>query len=183
MSQPRQIYRELQHKSSMYQQRFSTGGVAQEVGLMANLPIINLQTQLNAVQNTVQTQLNAMQNQLNAIQNQLNTMQNTMRTQLNTMQTAMQTTFDRFNVTQQALDMRGYARALNSRVNDPAVIIRPIPNLQNQMPDTFPNNISQLHGLNRASLNTLLSFYGLPSNGTLEDRRRTLADYIGIQLL
>ncbi|CAG8618795.1 7278_t:CDS:2 [Paraglomus brasilianum] len=100
-------------------------------------------------------------------------------TQLNT----IQTTLDRMNTMLQALDMRSFARALNSRVNDPTADIQPLPNLQNQTPNTFPDNISQLHGLTGASINTLLSFYGLPSHGRLEKRRKILAQYIGIKLL
>ena len=49
------------------------GGVAQEVSLMTNLPIINLQTQLNAMH----TQLNAIQttfDRFNIILDRMNTM-------------------------------------------------------------------------------------------------------------
>ncbi|CAJ0627811.1 7051_t:CDS:2 [Entrophospora sp. SA101] len=81
------------------------------------------------------------------------------------------------------LDSRSVCRSLNSRITDPTTNIEVPPNLLNQLPTSFPSNISQLRGLTAQNLNNLLNFYGLPTTGRMDTKQGRLAEFIGISLL
>ncbi|CAJ0750509.1 6872_t:CDS:2, partial [Entrophospora sp. SA101] len=68
-------------------------------------------------------------------------------------------------------DSRSVCRSLNSRITDPTTNIEVPPNLLNQLPTSFPSNISQLRGLTAQNLNNLLNFYGLPTTGRMDTKQ------------
>jgi hypothetical protein len=68
----------------------------------------------------------------------------------------------------------------NERVNDGKDTIRFIPRGAAVVPAVFPENRGDLLKLSRSELITLLSFYELPTGGTVKYLRRRLADFIGV---
>ncbi|GES97940.1 hypothetical protein GLOIN_2v1485812 [Rhizophagus clarus] len=151
------------------------GTVAQELSNLQNIPAVNVANQLQ----TIQTTLANLQTTVTALQTSVTNLQAGVTT-LQTGQATFQATLQQ-NLT--TLDMRNYARTLNSRIFSDMDAIVLLPDLQNQYPANFPANVQQIRALNVQAMDTLLNFYGLATNGTLNNKRKRLSEYLGIKLL
>src|SRR6266498_4157277 len=104
-------------------------------------------------------------------------------------------------------DVRSFCRTVNSRISNTRERIEVLPNLRNVLPINFPVNVSQLRQANGMyniysqhnlmilmickllfkctgpTINNFLTFYGLQIGGLERDRRKRLAEYMGIKLL
>jgi hypothetical protein len=126
----------------------------------------------------VTTQLNNLTTQQNNLTTQLNnltTHQNNLTTQLN-------------NLTTQLNDLRGdlrhaesraVSRSYNSSINTNDTRLEILVGNNGVIPANFPADITALRGLSALHVNGLLTAYGQNLVGTVEERRRRLATFIG----
>ncbi|RIA82045.1 hypothetical protein C1645_789137 [Glomus cerebriforme] len=72
-------------------------------------------------------------------------------------------------------------KELNSNLVLGNETINIIANKYGVYPNQFPSNISRLRKLTGPEIDEFLEFYDLPKDGFVKDRRKRLANYIGIQ--
>jgi hypothetical protein len=119
-----------------------------------------LQQQMQAMQNQMQNQMQAMQNQMQAMQNQ----------------------------TDRRIDQESQ-RSMNRSLRDNQDPVEPLIRLADgEFPNNaayalwFPANNGALYGATGLQMDPLLAFYGLPTDGSVEVRRRRLRRFLGITL-
>ncbi|PKY39694.1 hypothetical protein RhiirA4_538292 [Rhizophagus irregularis] len=164
----------------------ATGNVALELSRIPNIPAINVAVQVNQILRNQQQ----MTGTLRRIRRDLQTVRRDLRTVRRDLRTVQQTQrtdhrrLRRIRRPIQALDVRSFCRTVNSGISNPRERIEVLPNLRNVLPNNFPANVSQLRRANGQTIDNLLAFYGLQVGGGLvRDRRRRLAEYIGVKLL
>ncbi|KAF8241336.1 hypothetical protein K440DRAFT_308410 [Wilcoxina mikolae CBS 423.85] len=83
-----------------------------------------------------------------------------------------------------ASDFNNVARLENSRlVTTRQSVLSPLRTPLNENVEDFPATFEQLENLNAVNINRLLTTYGLPTNGNVDDRRRRLRKHLGLHLL
>ncbi|CAB4493046.1 unnamed protein product [Rhizophagus irregularis] len=157
----------------------ATGNVTLELSRLPNIPTTNVAVQVNQIlrnQQQMTGTLRRIRRDLQTVRRDLRTVQQTQRTDHKRLR--------RIRRSIQALDVRSFCRTVNSRISNPRERIEVLPNLRNVLPNNFPANVSQLRRANGQTIDNLLAFYGLQVGGGLvRDRRRRLAEYIGVKLL
>ncbi|CAG8519412.1 5589_t:CDS:2 [Paraglomus brasilianum] len=86
-------------------------------------------------------------------------------------------------LTNRNMDTRNLARVLNSRITAPDTTLEVVSDKTGNMPQTYPQTIATLRAMTRQNIDALLTFYQLPTTGTVENRRIRLAKHLGIRLL
>jgi Tfp pilus assembly protein FimV len=77
---------------------------------------------------------------------------------------------------------RQNALLLNSRAINPDSIIQNVPRLTDlTLAPNFPATLADFNNMNGNQVNGLLEFHGVPTNGTVVDRRRRLASVLYLQ--
>ncbi|GET58753.1 hypothetical protein GLOIN_2v100066 [Rhizophagus irregularis DAOM 181602=DAOM 197198] len=157
----------------------ATGNVTLELSRLPNIPTTNVAVQVNQIlrnQQQMTGTLRRIRRDLQTVRRDLRTVQQTQRTDHRRLR--------RIRRSIQALDVRSFCRTVNSRISNPRERIEVLPNLRNVLPNNFPANVSQLRRANGQTIDNLLAFYGLQVGGGLvRDRRRRLAEYIGVKVL
>jgi hypothetical protein len=150
--------------SSHAQQQFPGAGAPAWFGPAMQAALAPLQNQMNVMQN----QMNALQNQTNVLQNQMIGMQN----QMNEMQNHMNFS-----------ERRNVARVYNSIVREENVPLQQLVDNNGVYPNGFPADAAALKHLSSAQVNVLLQAYGIATHGTLPQRKKRLANFIGFVLV
>ncbi|CAG8453006.1 16828_t:CDS:2, partial [Funneliformis caledonium] len=126
--------------------------VAQEFALFSNLPSMNFESRFRKLQQDLETYIT-----------------NNSNRNFNNMMAIIRNS-----------DARSLARTFNSRIYDPNVNLEPIPDLNGEVPPTFPENVAALRALTGQQLDVLLNFYDLQTNGSVANRRERLARNFGL---
>ncbi|CUS10516.1 unnamed protein product [Tuber aestivum] len=77
-------------------------------------------------------------------------------------------------------DHNDYARVTNGGVKDHTTSLVPLYDLENSIPASFPKVVGDIRRLNTTGLNTLLSLYGIPIDGTIAMKKKKLALFVGL---
>jgi hypothetical protein len=120
----------------------------------------------------IQQQLTQIQQDVQLVQqNQHQIRQDVQQIQQNQQQ-IQQDVFDLFTNFEIRFECRRYNRALNR--NDP---LRPMPDLNGNYPQNFPQTTSDVHALNNVQADALLQFYGLVPENLLRNKVLQILEY------
>ncbi|RKP17878.1 hypothetical protein ROZALSC1DRAFT_30367, partial [Rozella allomycis CSF55] len=72
------------------------------------------------------------------------------------------------------------ARYVNSSIFIAEGRLEPVPNLQGEIPQPFPETLGAFWNSSLRAVNTLINFYGLEERGTLVDKRLRVARHCRI---
>ncbi|MCO5562012.1 hypothetical protein L7F22_015638 [Adiantum nelumboides] len=147
---------QLNNASNQLNQGLQT--ITGELSFLQNVPVINVGI---ALQNLTQVVTNGFQH-------------------LNDRMDVIEITLDEIEERAADREERGIVRARNAGLKHHETI-EPIL-VNGQVPDGFPPTVGDLAALNGNTTNFFLTFYGLPVNGNLRQRRQRLARFLGVFL-
>jgi hypothetical protein len=113
------------------------------------------------------------QQQLNQIQQDVQQIQQDLQLVQQNQQHIQQNVINLFTNFEIRFECRRYNRGLNR--NDP---LRPIPDLNGNYPQNFPQTTSDVHALNNVQADALLQFYGLVPENLLRNKVLQIMDYL-----
>ncbi|CAG8682185.1 11221_t:CDS:2 [Funneliformis caledonium] len=145
--------------------------VSHEVSFVPNIPNLNVADQLTIIQRSLSNLTDTVTNLSNTVTNLSNTVTN------------LSNRIDGLTITIQATDTRNLARIYNSRLPSPDFQLEIVPDMAGNVPQNYPQSITAFREMTGHGVNTLMTFYGLPTTGNVEVRRKRFAKYIGVQLI
>ncbi|QSS61131.1 Gon7 (KEOPS protein complex) domain-containing protein [Histoplasma capsulatum] len=160
----------------------ATQTVVHQLSLLPNIPIMNMQNQLDQVMGMLRgidqhlhridarmDQLDARMDRLDARMDQLNTRMDEVDARMNLMAA---------NVL--ATNRNSIARSINSTINRDNVALVPLVNQRNEEIHGFPRNLAALNRLTGRQLDILLREFDIPNVGDIEERRNQLRQICGV---
>lgn len=80
-------------------------------------------------------------------------------------------------------EQRTQARIINSTIRDDLAHIEPLFTNTGIAPNNFPSDIQDIKTANANVINALLTAYNQSRAGTLDARKKRLAEYLGIRII
>ena len=103
-----------------------------------------------------------------------------MQHQIKQMQHQMIHRFDQLTQLTSIESSRNISRAYNAAISQEDAAIQALVNDDGALPDPFPRDTHDVHALRGLQVNALLTGYGQPVEGNVEERRKRFARFIGL---
>ncbi|KAG5289072.1 Gon7 (KEOPS protein complex) domain-containing protein [Histoplasma ohiense] len=167
----------------------ATQTVVNQLSLLPNIPIMNMQNQLDQVMGMLRGidqhlhRIDARMDQLDARMDRLDARMDRLDARMDRLNTRMDEVDARMNLMAAnvlATNRNSIARSINSTINRDNVALVPLVNQRNEEIHGFPRNLAALNRLTGRQLDILLREFDIPNVGDIEARRNQLRQICGV---